>query len=56
MKYEKVTYNFITWLINNEYYTLNDFIEDESDMLEDFKTLEEKIPRLFNLLANITDQ
>lgn len=56
MGYEEVACNFIDWLVENEYSTFEEGLEDQNEMVEDFMILEEKVPRLFNLLRDITDR
>lgn len=56
MEHERVACNFIDWLVDNEYLTFDEGLEDTNEMVKDFNVLEEKVPRLFNLLRDITDK
>ena len=56
MNYEEVACNFNDWLVDNGYLTFDEGIEDLEDMVNDFGILEKKIPRLFNLLRDISDR
>ena len=51
---EMVTINFYNWLVDKGYREKEDFTEDINDMTDDFKTIKEKAPRLFNLLKDIS--
>lgn len=55
MNVEEITISFYEWLIYHGYRDKDDFTEDINDMIEDFKTISETVPRLFNLLREISD-
>lgn len=53
---EEVACNFKDWLVDLGYMTLEDGIQDEQEIVNDFYVLEEKCPKLFNLFRNICDR
>ena len=52
---EKVAHDFYDWLIQMEYYDEEDKLEDIEDVVKDFVCIEEKAPKLFNLLRCISN-
>jgi hypothetical protein len=56
MAAREVVVNFYEWLIDNEYCGREDFEEDINEMIEDFTVMQEKVPRMFNLLRDISDR
>lgn len=53
---EEVACNFKDWLVDLGYMTLEDGIQDEQEIVNDFYVLEEKCPKLFNLFRDICDR
>lgn len=56
MRAREVAFNFYEWLIENEYRDQKDFEEDIDEMIEDFEVMKDEIPRMFNLLRDISDR
>lgn len=56
MTARKVAENFYEWLIENEYRDAEDFKEDINEMIEDFEVMKREVPRMFNLLRDISDR
>ena len=56
MESRRVAMNFTEWLVDMEYLTRQDAEDDIDEMIEDFRELEQKVPRLFNLLRDISDR
>lgn len=52
----KTALNFLDWLRDMGYYNSDDIETDVEEMIEDFEILETQIPRLFNLLRNLSDR
>lgn len=52
----KVAVSFLEWLRDMEYYSIEDVHADIEETIEDFEELEIKIPRLFNLLRDLSDR
>ena len=53
---EKVARNFHTWAVENEWLDPDYKEETVDQMIEDFKLLYEKAPRLYYLLMMISDR
>lgn len=53
---QEVGCNFKDWLVDLGYITVEDGIQDEQEIIDDFYVLEEKCPRLFNLFKTICDR
>lgn len=47
---------FIDWLLENRYLEEEDLSTDRDEIVEDFATVHETAPRLYNLLKNISDR
>lgn len=56
MEVREVVFNFYEWLIENEYCSEEDFEEDIDEMIEDFTVMQKEVPRMFNLLRDISDR
>ena len=56
METRRVAMNFTEWLTENGYITIDEINEDIDDIIEDFNTLKDNAPRLFNLLRDISDR
>lgn len=56
MNAREVAFNFYEWLIEMEYCSKEDYENDIDDMIKDFTTMETEIPRMFNLLRDISDR
>ena len=56
MENRRVAMNFVEWLTEQEYITAEEAEEDIDEMIADFALLQKKIPRLFNILRDITDR
>lgn len=56
METREVAVNFYEWLIDNEYCSRENFEEDIDEMIEDFTVMQEKAPKMFNLLRDISDR
>ena len=55
MNAENVAIKFFEWLIYMGYCGEEDFEDDIGEMMEDFSIMEKEVPRMFNLLRNISD-
>lgn len=53
---EEVACNFYDWLIDMEYCNTEDRTEDIEDMIKDFRVTQREVPRMFNLLRDISDR
>ena len=56
MNAREVAFNFYEWLIDMEYSSKEDFEDDIDEMIEDFETMEKYVPRMFNILRDISDR
>ncbi len=56
MKVREVATNFYKWLIDMEYSSEENFKEDIDEMIEDFTVMQKEVPRMFNLLRDISDR
>ena len=56
MNTREVALNFYEWLIENEYRDVEDFEEDIDDMIKDFEVMKREVPKMFNLLKDISDR
>lgn len=56
MTAREVAFNFYEWLIDFEYHSREDFVEDIDEMIEDFAVMQREVPRMFNLLRDISDR
>lgn len=56
MENRRVAMNFAEWLTEQEYITAEEAEEDIDEMIADFTLLHNEIPRLFNILRDITDR
>lgn len=52
---EQVACDFYDWLVNQGYCDIEDELEDLEEVIKDFYCIQEKAPKLFNLLRNISD-
>ena len=52
----EVAIKFYEWLIDMEYSNKEDFEDDINEMIEDFVKMEKEVPRMFNLLRDISDR
>ena len=55
MNVEEVGCNFIDWLVDHGYMTVDEGIQNLQDTVDDFYVLEEKCPKLFQLFKTICD-
>ena len=53
---EEVACNFYDWLVDMEYCSEEDRMEDIEDMIRDFRVMQREVPRMFNLLRDISDR
>ena len=56
MEAKRVAMNFAEWLTENGYITADEAEEDIDEMIKDFRALKDNVPRLFNILRDITDR
>ena len=56
MTAEEVACNFCDWLVDMEYCNAEEVTEDIEDMIKDFRVMQREIPRMFNLLRDISDR
>ena len=56
MNAREVAFNFYEWLIDMEYCNEEDFEDDIDEMIEDFETMGKYVPRMFNILRDISDR
>ena len=52
---EKVACDFYDWLVEMQYCSVEDEIEDIEDVIKDFRTIQQQAPKLFNLLRCISN-
>ena len=53
---EKAGCDFKDWLVEHEYLTFEEGLEDEQAIIDDFTKAYEVAPRLIHLLADIADR
>lgn len=53
---EEVAFKFYDWLIDNEYCSEEDKVEDIADFIKDFIIMQREVPMMFNLLRDICDK
>lgn len=51
---EEVACDFYDWLVKMGYCDVEDELEDLNDVVKDFYCIQEKAPKLFNLLRSIS--
>lgn len=56
MNAREVAFSFYEWLIDNGYCSREDFEDDIGEMIEDFTVMQREVPRMFNLLRDISDR